>query len=183
MIAYLSDLGIHASLLWQWVLPENTQVPGVAGQAVPRMIPIDLADPYTEHRVAAALEAVYLRRSDAIISRQDGASQGSGVEPLDWTLPRLLTKKFRSQPRLLSGMRALWQGALPTSSKTRQRVCPACKVPAISCGTVNGGRLLKGRYPLSFKPGGRSGPTQPFGPGGLPRQKTSPLSSRQQHFS
>ena len=130
MIAYLSDLGILASSLWQWVLPENTKVPGVAGQAVPRMIPIDLADPYTEHRVAAALEAVYLRRSDAIISRQDGASQGSGVEPLDWTLPRLLTKKFRSQPRLLSGMRALWQGALPTSSKTRQRVCPACKVPA-----------------------------------------------------
>ena len=130
MIAYLSDLGILASSMWQWVLPENTKVPGVAGQAVPRMIPIDLADPYTEHRVAAALEAVYLRRSDAIISRQDGASQGSGVEPLDWTLPRLLTTKFRSQPRLLSGMRALWQGALPTSSKTRQRVCPACKVPA-----------------------------------------------------
>ena len=28
MIAYLSDLGINASSLWQWVLPENTEVPG-----------------------------------------------------------------------------------------------------------------------------------------------------------
>ena len=47
MIAYLSDLGINASSLWQWVLPENTEVLGVAGQAVPRLIPINLADPYT----------------------------------------------------------------------------------------------------------------------------------------
>ena len=27
-------------------------------------------------------------------------------------------------------MRALWQGALPTTSKTRQGVCPTCKLPA-----------------------------------------------------
>ena len=130
MVAYLSDLGIDASSLWQWVLPGNTEFFGVAGQAVPRQIPINLEDPYTEHMVAVALEAVYLRKSDAIIARQDGASQGNCVEPLDWTLPHLLTKKFRSQPRLLTGMRAPWQGALPTTSKTRQGVCPACKVPA-----------------------------------------------------
>ena len=45
--------------------------PRVAGQAVPKQIPINLEDPYTEHVVAAALEAVYLRRSDAIIAKQD----------------------------------------------------------------------------------------------------------------
>ena len=72
----------------------------MAGQAVPRMTPIDLADPYTEHRVAAALEAVYLRRSDAIISRQDGASQGSGVEPLDWTLQ--VAYRLENSPTSLS---------------------------------------------------------------------------------
>ena len=130
MVAYLSDLGVNASSIWQWGFPEEVEVPGVAGRAVPRQITIDLDDPYTEHKVASALEATYLRRSDALIAKQDGASCNGRTESLDWTLPRQLTKTFRSQPRLLTGMRALWQGAIPTASKTRQGVCPACKVPA-----------------------------------------------------
>ena len=80
MVAYLSDLGVNASSLWQWGFPEEVEVPGVAGRAVPRQIEIDLNDPYTEHKAASALRG-------AMRSLPSRMGRHATVVPNPWTGP------------------------------------------------------------------------------------------------
>ena len=109
LVAYLHDLKIEASNLYEWRHQEEVVHP--------------FRQACSLQAVAAFLRRVAVKARRVRISLQDNAQDL--LHGIDWTVPRKILKKCLTKSRQASHYRTAWQGALLTTHKSRER-CPKC---------------------------------------------------------
>ena len=142
LIAYLKDLNVEASNVTTWIFPKS----GYFGSGCPAKV--SLGGPFQLYEVEDALKgAIKACRWDRISKQDSCESLKAGI---DWTVQRSLCKDFRSQANKLTALRAVWQGAVLTSSKGSRSHCPLCHVPGSLEHVLHDCKWWQHRFP---KPG------------------------------
>ena len=109
LVAYLHDLKIEASNLYEWRHQEEVVHP--------------FRQACSLQAVAAFLRRVAVKARLVRISLQDNAQDL--LHGIDWTVPRKILNKCLTKSRQASHYRTAWQGAFLTTHKSRER-CPKC---------------------------------------------------------
>ena len=80
-----------------------------------------------------------------LLSQQ--TSCGMLEDGVDWTVPKRLVHKHKSRSDRLTGMRAVWQGAVLRGTRSGTTVCPLCQKEASTKHVLRECLFWKDRQP------------------------------------
>ena len=135
MVAYLKDYGIEAPEWNHWPIRGKTPVG----------IHVNPDLPWQTFRAEAALRGQIRKARNRALSQQTSCSLLE--EGVDWTVPRRLVHKHKSRPDRLTGMRAVWQGAVLRGTRSGTAVCPLCQKEASTKHVLRDCLFWKDRKP------------------------------------
>ena len=112
------DYGIEAPEWNHWTIPGDASLD----------IRINPDLPWHTFKAEAALRGQVRKSRNRLLSQQ--TSCGMLEDGVDWTVPKRLVHKHKSRSDRLTGMRAVWQGAVLRGARSGTTVCPLCQKEA-----------------------------------------------------